>query len=277
MVNPISGVTNTAAQQNASRINDRLQSAISSLVTGTRNNRAGDDIASLSIATQLQSQLSGLREVSNNVAQSTSQLQVADGGAEQIGNLVQELRELAVQAQSPTLNQSTRDTLNEQFQQLVQEIDRTAASTAFNGNNLLDGSVSGDNSVSIGEAFGQEAGEGVRLEIASLTSETLFSGQSLDILSADGAAQALEALDVALGSVTQTRAEIGSFTQSLGFIAANINSAIANQEAARAVLADADIAEQSTLFSLLNTQRDANLALTAQTNRLPESLLNLLE
>ncbi len=277
-ITSLSGIGNVA-QQGIQRVNDRLQSAIASLVTGRKLNRASDDVAALSIATQLQTALSSLREVSGNVAQASSLLQVADGGAEEIGGLVQELRDLALQAKSPTLSPANRATLNQQFQELAEEINRIAGNTTFNNRTLLDGSVSGEDSLSIGSVLsGEEGGEeGVTLAIDNLSTDSLFGGQSLSILTADGATQALDILSTALGKVTEARADIGAFQQSLGFIAANIDSAVANQDAARSVLQDTDFAEQSTIYSLLNVQRDAGLALAAQTNRLTPGVLQLLE
>lgn len=278
VINSITGIGSSSGAQNAQRINDGLQSAIARLVTGTRTSRISDDVAALSVATQLQTELSSLREVSGNVAQNISQLQVADGGAEQIGGLVQELRDLALQAKSPTINDQARASLNKQFQQIVSEIDRIADNTNFGGKKLLDGSVSGDNDISIGDLFaGEGEGGGASLSIDSLSSDALFNGQSLNILSTDNATKALDALATALGRVTGARADIGAFQQSLGFVAVSLDIAVSNQEAARSALADADITEETTIYSLLNAQRNANLALSAQTNRLPAGLLKLVE
>lgn len=276
-INPITGAGSAASVQSLQRINQRLQTAIASLVSGNRITRAGDDISSLAIATQLQTQTSSLREVSANVAQTTSEIQVADGGAEQISGLVDQLRSLAQQAKSPTVNQQTRDSLNRQFQQVAAEIDRIAENTNFNGNKLLDGSVSGENAISVGDLFGGQEEGGASLSIGSLTTDSLFSGQSLNLSSVDGATQALEALSTAQGAVTQVRADIGAFQQTLGFVAVGIDSAIQNQEAARSVLADTDIAEESTIYALLNAQRNSAIAVQAQTNRLPQGLLKLVE
>ncbi|MFO0389281.1 MAG: flagellin [Alphaproteobacteria bacterium] len=277
-INPLSGFGSISNQQNSQRISDRLQLAVASLVSGKRINRAADDIAALSVATQLQAELSSLKEISSNAAQATSLLQVADGGAEQIGGLVQELRDIALQAKSPTLNQANRDALNTQFQQVVAEIDRIAGNTKFGGKTLLDGSVSGANSLSIGEVLSGESGEeGNALAIDSLSSSALFSGQSFNVFSADGATRALEALELAQGKVTGARADIGAFQQSVGYLAASIETAVANQDAARSVLADTDFAEESTIYSLLNLQREASLSLAAQGNRLPAGLLRLVE
>ncbi len=276
-INPLQGF-GSVTQQNAQRISDRLQLAVASLVSGKRVNRASDDIAALSVATQLQTELSSLKEISNNAAQATSLLQVADGGAEQISGLVQELREIAIQAKSSTLSQQNRDALNAQFQQIAAEIDRIASKTQFGGKALLDGSVSGNNSLSIGDVLsGDSSDDANALSIDSLKTDSLFSGQSLNVLSADGAQRALEALEVAQGKVTSARSEISSFQQSVGFLAASIETAIANQDAARSVLEDTDFAEAGTIYSLLNIQREAALSLAAQGNRLPEGLLKLVE
>lgn len=277
-INPLSGFGTVTQQQNSQRISDRLQLAVASLVSGKKLNRAADDIAALSIATQLQTELASLKEISSNAAQATSLLQVADGGAEQISDLVQELKDIAIQAKSPTLNQQNRDALNQQFQQISAEIDRIAGNTKFGGKALLDGSVSGDNSLSIDDVLsGDSEDDANALEIESLTTDALFSGQSLNVLTADGAERAIEALELAQGNITATRADIGAFQQSVSYLAASIETAVANQDAARSVLVDTDFAEESTIYSLLNIQREASLSLAAQGNRLPAGLLKLVE
>ncbi len=273
----VGGVSPSQSRQNIERSSARLQTAIASLVSGERINRAADDVASLSIATQLQSEVSGLKTASGNIAQASSQVQVADSGAEQIGRALDRLNELAVQANSSVINDESRAALDQEFQSLVAEIDRLAEGTTFNGNALLNGDVSGDNALSITQLLGApELGDDDALAIDSLTTEALFDGQSLNIQSQESASQAASVISAALDRATGTRAALGAFERSLNFAAANIDSAIANQEAARSVLQDTDFGEASTELSVANIQRNASIAIQAQGNNLAPNLLRLI-
>lgn len=271
----IGGLSGTQSQQNIQKSNARLQTAIANLVSGSRLNKASTDIAALSIASQLQSEVASLKQASNNIAQVSSLTQVADGGAEQIQNIIDKMQAVAAQAKSPTLTEDNRKALNEQFQQLRAAIDRFADSTTFNNQKLLDGNLSGDKEISLAGLLGDENDGGEALGINSLTSSNLFNGQSLNLLTPEAAGQATVILGDALNKVTSVRASIGAFQQSLNFAAANIDSAVVNQEAARAILQDSDFAESATESSLANIQRNAAIALAAQGNKLTPNLLKL--
>ena len=130
------------SQRSLSKTSSRLQATVSHLASGKRFASAMEDIASLSIATGLQSQVTGLRQASLNVAQASSMLQVADGGMSQIGDILQRMQALSVQANSGALSQSARQGLNTEFQGLAAEIDRLSGNTNFNNVKLLDGSLS---------------------------------------------------------------------------------------------------------------------------------------
>jgi flagellin len=273
----ISGLS-SSSQQNLQRANAKLQTALAVLASGSKINKASDDVASLAIATQLQTETISLKQISGSLAQASSTTQVADGGIQQIQGALEQLKSLAQQATSPTLSDANRQQLNQQFQQLRADIDRIAGNTSFNGKNLLDGSVSGDNALSLDSALGtgSAADDAEALTIDSLSSASLFDGQNINILSAGSAGQALGVIGEALNKVATTRTNVGAFQQSVNFAAASIDSAVANQDAARSILQDTDFAEASTQFSLLDLQRNASLALTAQGNRLSPALLQLI-
>ncbi len=276
-ISSLPGFSSTQQQQNVSRATSKLRSVIETLVSGSRLNQASDDVAALSIASQLQSQTSGLKQISSNLAQASSLTQVADGGIEQIQGALEQLKSLAQQASNPTLNAENREQLNNQFKELTKEIDRLASTTGFNGKSLLNGDISGDNTLSIGSLLSSNEAndQGESLSIDNLSSASLFSGQSLNLQTADGAAQAFAVIGEALGKTISARASVGTFQQSIDFVAANIDSAVVNQEAARSELQDTDFAQASTLLSLFNVQRDAGIALAAQGNRLSPALLKL--
>lgn len=259
-------------QRNLNQQNTRVATAISQIVSGNRLTSASTDVAALATATSLQTQTSGLRNASLNISQASSLLQVADGGAAQIGNALDRLQALAVQAGNGSLSDADRTALNTEFQQLREEIGRVAGSTRFNSTSLLDGSLaSGLNFQIGGDANNQET-----LAIGGLSDADLFGTSNPNVLTAANASAALNAITGARNVVTAARADIGSFQQGLDFAAATVETAIQNQEAARAELADADIAALSTENAQAQVQRQANISLLAQTNRLSSNILTLL-
>ncbi len=276
IINPVTSLyANASNSQNINRSSERVQNAILALVSGSRLNQASDDVASLAQATELQNNISGLRQASVNVAQTSSLGQVADGGLQQIGGILDRLQTLATQANSGALDDATREQLNIEFQSLVEEVDRIASNTRFNSQSLLDGSLSGDNAISLEQTLGEE-GSSNSLDIADVSSASLFDGANLDISTQAGAEQALTSLSGARDSLTTARAEVGSFLQTLNYANANLQTAILNQEAAAATLTDADFAQASTDFSLANLQQQAGIAVEAQAKNIKSSLLALI-
>lgn len=128
----------------------------------------------------------------------------------------------------------------------------------------------------LGFQIGATSDGTISLSVGNLSTSALFGGQNLDLLSVDGAQAAFTAIGNAISQVTSQRAGVGAFQEALGYAAANIESAIQNQEAARSVLADTDFASESTLYAQLQTQTQASIATLAQTNRLSSNMLRLL-
>lgn len=258
-------------QQNIKKTDAKLLAAIQSLVTG----RQTQDVANVALATELQSRVAGLQQVSQNLAQATSLTQVADGAIEQIGNITDRLTQIAQQASNGTTSDADRKALDQEFQSLTKELDSQVAKTQFNGQKLLDGSVTGENKLSLSKLLStNDDGDG-HLAINNLASSTLFGGQSLNVLSADGATNALAALDTARGQIAGARANVGSFQETLNYASASIDSAIVNQQAAQSLLSDADFLDAATQSQQAQVQHNAQLSLAAQGNRLPAALLQL--
>jgi flagellin len=269
----ISSLPNVASTQlQASKnINSRVQAAIAKLVGLPGLFPNTDSISSLSTAAQLQAQNAEIRQASGNIVQALSLSQVADSGASQIQSTLGQLQSLAQQASSGALNDDNRAQLDAQFQQLVQQLNSLARGSNFNGRSLLDGTLSGDGAISLEQVI---AGEGdasaADLSIADLTSNGLFNGQNLNILSSGSAASALSAINSAVEQVAGVRATIGSFQQVLDVAAANVDSVLANQLASQSVLESADFSSPSS-----DVQQNALNAVAAQTNQLSPQLLQL--
>jgi flagellin len=254
----------------------KLQAAIASLVSG----RKSQDVAEVAIATQLQSQVAGLKQISSNIAQAVSLTQVADGAVARSQEITSRLQEIAQTAANGTANEDQRKQLNEEFQALTKELDAQVARTQFNGQQLLDGSLSGNNKLSLGRILAandsNDSGDGDSgLDINNLSTQVLFGGQSLNVLTADNAQAALSTLGNAQTNISEARASVGSFQQTLNYAAATIDSAAINQQAAQSLLSDADFLHVVTESQNAQIQRNAQLSLAAQGNRLPAALLQL--
>ncbi len=258
-------------QQNIKKTDAKLLAAISSLVSGNKT----QDVADIAVASQLQSQVAGLKQVSQSLAQASSLTQVADGALGQSQEIVDRLREIASQAKNGTTSADQRKALNEEFQQLTKQLDAQVANTKFNGQNLLDGTLSGSNSLSLNKLLATSNDDDNQLSISSLATTVLFSGQKLDVLSVDGAQAALDTLAVASDRISTARASVGAFQQTLNYSAATIDSAAANQDAARSLLSDADFLDTATESQQSQVKRNAQLSIAAQTNKLPAALLQL--
>ncbi len=274
--NSIGALNANSQSQNVKRANEKLRAVVETLVSGARITRSTGDVASLALANLLQAQASGLKQVSSNVAQSSSFTQVADEGIDQIQEELEQLQSLTVQAKNPTLDQETRKQLNLQFQAVAREIDQIAENASFGGKKLLDGSLKEGEAISLAKVLGQENAENTEtLEIGDLSTERLFEGRQLEIFTTDGAEKAAEAIAAALSTAARERAAINSFQESLNFLGASIDSAVINQEAARSGLEDLDFGEASTDFALTDLLDHAATAVAAQGNRLNPTLLKL--
>lgn len=170
MVNSLSQLAAGAAFQGNNERGSRIAALMSAASSGNRIARAMDDIASLSAATSLSAEVSGLRGAAQNITQASSFLEVADGAIGEIGSILDRLKQLSVQANSGALDDNSRRALNTEFQGLLDEVDRLAGETNFNGVKLLDGSLSGDTSLRFEQTL--EAGD---VRISGVAGDSLLT------------------------------------------------------------------------------------------------------
>lgn len=276
-ISSLSGLMGLQQQQSLQKTSDRVSAAIAALVGGKVSSVG--DVASLSLASQLQAQVGSLRQLSGNLAQASSMAQVAGGGVEQIQNLAEEIQKLAGEASSPVLNEGNRKVLDEQFKQLLTQIDNIAANTSFGGKKLLNGDLSGADAISLGKMLSANSDNNKNsdsLEVGDLSVAALFGASDLSIASAADALNISVAAGSALEKIAAVRAGVGSFLESIDYAAASIDSAVANQDAARSVLQDSDLASLSSENAQANLQNNIALALAAQGNRISPAVIKLL-
>lgn len=231
------------------------------LSTGLRINSAADDPAGLSVAVTLSAQATGLMQAVANANNGISLTDTAAGAVGQIGDTLQQMRELAVQAGNGVLSASDRQTIQNQIGQLGQQLDEVAARTQFNGQNLLDGTFSSQIQT------GADAGQTIPLAIGNLSGSALGVA-SLDVTTAAGVASALNTIGNALGTVSEQQSQLGAV--SAGFSAAQNNASVAaeNVVAARSRISDTDYAAATASLAQNRIQTQASVKALSMYNEI---------
>ncbi|HKK70106.1 MAG TPA: flagellin [Candidatus Krumholzibacteria bacterium] len=263
------------AQRNLMNTGVKLGKSLEKLSSGLRINRAGDDAAGLAISESLKSEIRALQQAGRNANDGISMVQTAEGSLDEISGIAIRLRELAEQAANGTLGQNERQFLDDEFQALTSEIDRIAATTEFNGTKLIDGS---GGAVAIQVGTGSTADDRIDLDFATTVDATALSLDSATLTGADGAnaRDAIDSLDSALTTITQTRASFGAVQNRLESTVRNLGVVVENLSAANSRIRDVDVAEESANLTSLQILQQAGVSVLAQANLAPQSALSLL-
>jgi flagellin len=258
-------------------INNRDQAKIySRLSSGQRITSAGDDAAGLSISESLRAQVRSLGQAERNANDGVSFSQVAEGGLTEIGNIMVRLRELAIQAGSDTVGDKERGFINTEVQSLVQEVDRIANVTNYNGTPLLNGQAS-KSELEIQVGTRNDAAD--RL-VFNASENDVRAGSlgidSLDYSSIGGARSAIDKVDEATGKVFASRARLGAMQNKLQATINNLGITKENLSTARSRIADADVAQETSALVRGNILQQAGIAVLSQANQAPMQALRLL-
>jgi len=280
-------IFNNIASLNAQRIlginNDRLALSVERISSGIRVNRAADDAAGLGISEALRSDIRALRQAVRNSNDGIALINVAEGALNEQSSILIRLRELASQAATGTVGSTERATIQLEFNALRNEIDRISATTQFNGQGLVDGSlastVSSANQVLI--QVGIDSGVNSRINLNEQINLTAVTSSSLgiDSISVTGAAEALTTLDTintAISQVTQARGQVGAVQNRLTRSVGNLSVSIENLQAAESSIRDADIAKEIADLTRNQILVQSATAMVGQANLIPQSILLLL-
>lgn len=266
-------ISSLLAQRGLARANRALQGNFRRLSTGLRISTAADDAAGLAISERLRAQIRSLDQAGRNANDGISLVQTAEGALNEASNILIRLRELAIQANNGTLSNADKETLDAEFQSLVSEVDRIGASTQFNGINLFDGSAS---SLSLQVGTGTVAAvDTITVSIDSV-SDTTLGIDSLDIGSGGDASAAITAVDSAIDSLSSLRGRLGATQSRLDSVVRNLSSQSINLQAAESRIRDVDVARETSLLSRNSILQQISIAILAQANSSPKTVLSLL-
>ena len=265
--------TNVAAlfAQQSLKVNERNQSnAMRQLSTGSRVNSASDDAAGMAIGQSMTSQVKGLNQAVRNLNDGINMMQTAEGALGETSNMLQRMRELAVQSANGTYSTTQRGYLQTEFLALSSQIAKIASDTQWNGTALF---ASATFSFQAGMASGQTVG----VEIVSMGLAGLGVLAATSIATSTNAITSLTTLDSAIDKVNSQRATIGAGINQMTYAVDNLSNVSANTAASRSTIMDTDYATASTQLSKTQIIQQAATAMLAQANQQPQAVLSLLK
>jgi len=290
---------NASIAQNALVRNERqMNTAMEKLSTGQRINSASDDAAGLAISSRMTSQIRGLDVGIRNANDAISMISTADGALIEVGNMLQRMRELALQSANGTTTSADRDYLNQEYKSLIVEIERIAQNTQWNGGTILQGSANGSSST-VKFQVGANGGQTVAVNFGdvSQSASTIFynfdaSAGTAGTNAADAgwhisagtaaaaittASAAMTTVDSAITVVNSQRATFGAAMNQLTYAVDNLSNVKVNAEAARSRVLDTDYAKETSELARTQIIQQAGTAMLAQANQLPQTVLSLLQ
>jgi flagellin len=261
-----------------------LQKSLEKLSTGLRINRASDDAAGLSVSESLRSKIRGLERAKSNAEDGIALLQIAEGATGEVNNILQRLRELAIQSSTDTMTTTERSYIDKEFGQLMNEITRISNSASYNGMTLLDGAA-GSFGVSGGAASVLHIGSGsstqvdrISITISAMTLGALgMNATTTSVSTSASALAALSTIDMAVRSVNTMRSDMGAYVNRLEFAISNLGNQLYNTQDAESRIRDVDFAKETTEFTRAQILVQSATSMLAQANQVPQGVLSLLK
>lgn len=259
-----------------------LQKSMEKLSSGERINRAGDDASGLSISEKMRSQIRGLNQASRNIGDAISFTNVAEGYLQETTDVLQRIRELAVQASNSVYSDEDRAQIAVEVSQLVAEIDRIASSAEFNGMRLLTGRFAKESDTVMQFQAGANADQNIRAYIGTMTAQALGltsiqgTDEKISISSSDDANTTISILDEAIKNVNKQRADLGAYSSRMEMTQKGISISAENLTAAESRIRDTDMAVEMTEYTKNQVLQQASSALLAQSLNINRNALSYL-
>ena len=298
---PVHGGLNMVVQHNITAMNSNRQLGITTdiqakssekLSSGYKINRAADDAAGLAISEKMRRQVRGLTQASANAQDGISAVQTAEGALNEVHDMLQRMNELAVKAANDTLTSADRSYIQQEIVQLSDEITRTAGSTEFNNQHLLDGSFTNKN-LQVGSETNSQNQINICIMKLSATSIGVWAvttatattpvgasnttGGQINVMSHSNAKSSIENIKEALVSISKQRSDLGAIQNRLEHTIKNLDNVVENTQAAESQIRDTDMAEEMVRYSNNNILAQAGQSMLAQANQTNQGVLSLLQ
>ncbi len=293
----VHNISSMTTQSSLYKVNRDMKTSLERLSTGLRINRASDDAAGLGVSENLRTQIKGTGQAMKNAQDGIAAITIAEGAANEISDILQRMRELAVQSANDTLTSTERAYTNQEYGQLRDEIDRIAEVTNYNGMKLISssgttsndrfgvgGAGSGDGSALWVDANSAYGFDSITITIDTLTSVRLGAGAqsgaaSLSVTSLTSQSDAVNAvknIDESIDSVNMMRSNMGAFINRLDHAINNLTVSNTNQQSAESLIRDVDFANESATFTKNQILMQSGTAMLAQANQTTQNVLSLL-
>ena len=260
------------------------QKDMEKLSSGMRINRAGDDASGLAVSEKMRSQIRGLNQAGRNIENGVSFLQTTEGYLQETTDILQRVRELAIQAANGIYSDEDRMQIQVEVSQLVSEVDRVASQAQFNGMNMLTGSFGRwDGAKTMQFHVGANVDQNVRVYIGTMTATALGlknadgDNEQISIATPDLANATLGAVDSALLRVTKQRADLGAYQNRFEMASKGVNVAAENMQAAESRIRDTDMASEIVDYTKNSILTQSGTAMLAQANSQTQNVLALLQ
>lgn len=264
--------------------NSQLAGNIEKLSSGQRINRAGDDASGLAVSEKMRSQIRGLNQAERNIQNGVSFIQTTEGYLSETTDILQRIRELAVQSANGIYTDEDRMQIQVEVSQLVAEVDRIASQAQFNGMNMLTGAFASDSAVGRVMQFqiGANVDQNEQVFIGTMTAQALGltgtqgSDERISIATPDAANMSIASLDNAMKSVNRQRADLGAYQNRFEIAAKGIAVAAENLQAAESRIRDSDMASEMVEYTKNQILTQSGTAMLVQANSQSQNVLRLL-
>ena len=263
-----------------------LEKDMAKLSSGMRINRAGDDASGLAVSEKMRSQIRGLNQASQNAANGISFIQTTEGYLQETTDIMQRIRELAVQSSNGIYSEEDRMQIQVEISALVSEVDRVASTAQFNGMNMLTGRFAqstGENVVTASMWFHIGANMDQRVQVyigtmsaAALGVRDIGTEEKLSLATPEDANRAIGTIDEALKKINKQRADLGAYQNRLELTVKGLDIGAENLQASESRIRDTDMASQMVEFTKNSVLSQAGTAMLAQANSQSQNVLSLL-
>ncbi len=274
------------AQRHTGIVETGIAKDIEKLSSGMRINRAGDDASGLAVSEKMRSQIRGLNQAGQNIQNGVSFIQATEGYLAETTDIMQRMRELAVQAANGIYSAEDRMQIQVEVSQLVDEVDRIASHAQFNGMNLLTGRFAKDSATEVMQLqVGANMDQNEKIYVGTMTAMALGitggmqggEGDMISLSSMDGANMAIGTIDNALKQINKQRADLGAYQNRFELAYNGVAIAAENLQAAESRIRDADMAKQVVEYTKNQILMQSGTAMLAQANTQPQSVVRLLQ
>jgi flagellin len=270
-------ISSINAQRNLSRTENALNSSLAKLSSGLRITAAKDDAAGLAISEKLRAQIRGMSQAERNANDGISLVQTAEGALDEVSSILIRMRELSVQAATGTLGAEERVYLDSEYDKLLDEINRIASVTEFNGQRLLNGASSTGISFQVG--LSSNVMDRITVSIMNTFASQLGTGTFLisqTLSTVTGARSAMDVIDAAIQDISGTRGDLGAVQNRLATTVSNLATQRENLSAANSRIRDVDVAAETVNMTRSQILMQAGVSVLAQANQLPSMALSLI-